>query len=226
MDTTTGALQPPAAPLPAELRELLGASDADSFEQALDALIRRREHALFHALGKLARELHEAVKHLASDVESGGLAAQALPEARRRLGEAMSMSEQAAHASLDVTERLMPEAARLEEAASTLMMRCDGLAGDPLADDAGTLARQAAIFADACREGLREMTVAQSWQDLTGQRMQQIAAFMERAEHVLLELVQLAGTLAGTPPAPAVPTSGATASTQDQVDRLLAEFGF
>jgi len=64
------------------------------------------------------------------------------------------------------------------------------------------------------------MVEAQSWQDLSGQRVAQVEAFMAKVESSLVELVRLTGSLAGgTAPA-------AEKVSQDEVDRLLSEFGF
>jgi chemotaxis protein CheZ len=64
------------------------------------------------------------------------------------------------------------------------------------------------------------MVEAQSWQDLSGQRVSQVAAFMGKVESSLLELVRLTGTLAGSN------TPAVDRVSQDEVDRLLCEFGF
>jgi chemotaxis protein CheZ len=65
------------------------------------------------------------------------------------------------------------------------------------------------------------MVEAQSWQDLSGQRVAQVEAFMAKVESSLVELVRLTGSLAGANHAPA-----ADKVSQDEVDRLLSEFGF
>jgi chemotaxis protein CheZ len=64
----------------------------------------------------------------------------------------------------------------------------------------------------------------QAWQDLSGQRLQQVNTFIDNVETALVELARLTGTISGAPAggerrAPAV-------STQDEVDRLLSDFGF
>jgi chemotaxis protein CheZ len=66
------------------------------------------------------------------------------------------------------------------------------------------------------------MVMAQSWQDLSGQRIKKVVNFIESVESSLLELVRLTGALAGSE----VPASAVKVSSQDDADRLLSEFGF
>ncbi|CAM5452449.1 hypothetical protein [Rhodanobacter lindaniclasticus] len=61
--------------LPAELRELLNSPGGAEFEQALDAIVRQREQHMFRALGQLARDLHDAVRRLGSDLAQDGFPA-------------------------------------------------------------------------------------------------------------------------------------------------------
>jgi chemotaxis protein CheZ len=65
------------------------------------------------------------------------------------------------------------------------------------------------------------MVLAQSWQDLTGQRIKKVASFIGTVESSLLELVRLTGALAGSETPAAVKVS-----SQEDADRLLSEFGF
>ncbi len=224
MDTQARAAQ---APLPGELAALLAASDEAGFERALAELIRAREGALFRALGQVARQMHEAIKRLAREVpvdtSAGGM-----PDARRQLDEALAISERAANAHLDLGERLLPAAIRLESRALELHALAQAHAGAPLAAPALALAAEASAFAGSSREGLRELVEAQSWQDLSGQRMRRVGAFLDHVDQSLLELVRLVGAATGAVRTDAAEALAAPArlSAQEQVDQLLTEFGF
>jgi chemotaxis protein CheZ len=89
-------------------------------------------------------------------------------------------------------------------------------------DAAAVLAREAVDFAGSCRDGLADMVLAQSWQDLTGQRIKKVASFIGSVETSMLDLVRLTGALAGGE----APVSAVKVSSQDDADRLLSEFGF
>ena len=200
-----------------ELRELLDADDNVAFEQALDRLIRSREQHLFLALGHLARDLHESARRLASDISTDGVPGN-MGDARKHLRDVLEMSSQAAHRTLDFSEKLRPQAQDLARQADEVLVLDHA---DPaFATHATALAVRVGDFAQSCDIGFGEMVEAQSWQDLSGQRVAQVETFMAKVESSLVELVRLTGSLAGGN-APA-----ADKVSQDEVDRLLSEFGF
>jgi chemotaxis protein CheZ len=200
-----------------ELRDLLEADDSVAFEQALDQLIRSREQHLFLALGHLARDLHESARRLAADISTDGVPGN-MSDARKHLRDVLEMSSQAAHRTLDFSDKLRPQAQALARQADELLVIDHA---DPaFASNATALAVRVGDFAQSCDIGFGEMVEAQSWQDLSGQRVAQVEAFMAKVEASLVELVRLTGSLAGAhTPAP-------DKVSQDEVDRLLSEFGF
>jgi chemotaxis protein CheZ len=127
------------------------------------------------------------------------------------------MSAQAAHRSIDFAERMRPAAESLAHNAGEVLAFTDSKS-----DPAAVLAHQASDFAISCKDGLADMVMAQSWQDLSGQRIKKVVNFIESVESSLLELVRLTGALAGSE----APASVAKVSSQDDADRLLSEFGF
>ena len=201
--------------LPAEVRALLNSTDGAAFEQALDSMVRQREQHLFRALGVLARDLHGAVCRLGSDLANEGVP-ESMNDARNYLAEVLEMSSKAAHRSLDFVDRMRPEAEALSANAVAVL---DFSSSET--DPAAVLARQAQVFANACAEGLNDMVLVQSWQDLAGQRVKKVVSFIESVESSLLELVRLTGALAGRE----APVEVAKVASQDEVDRLLSEFG-
>ncbi|TAL75017.1 MAG: chemotaxis protein CheZ [Rhodanobacter sp.] len=208
------AKQPMAmdAALPPQLRELLNSPDGAAFEKALDEMVRQRELSLFRALGKLARDLHDAVRRLGGDLAEEGVPG-IVADARQHLQEVLEMSASAANRSLDLAERLRPQAALLAERAADALKAAPGDA----------LAGEAATFAENCRTSFANMVVAQSWQDLSGQRIKKVATFIGSVETSLLELVRLTGALAGDETAKAEVEK---VTSQEDADRLLSEFGF
>ena len=201
--------------LPNELRALLNSPDGAEFEQALDAIVRQREQHMFRALGQLARDLHDAVRWLGTDLAQDGFPGN-VADARQYLQDALEMSANAAHRTIDFAERMRPQAEALTINAAEMLKWTQS--NEP----ASVLARESVMFADSCREGLAELVVAQSWQDLTGQRIKKVDNFIGSVESTLLELVRLTGALAGSD----VPASVVKVSSQEEADRLLSEFGF
>jgi chemotaxis protein CheZ len=214
MNATTSAVV--GENLPPEVVALLNSTDGAAFEQALDVMVRQREQHMFRALGVLARDLHGAVCRLGSDLANEGLP-DSMTNARNYLAEVLDMSAKAAHRSLDFVDRMRPEAEALSTNAIAVL---DFSKGD--ADPAAVLARQAQVFASTCTDGLNDMVLVQSWQDLAGQRVKKVVNFIESVESSLLELVRITGALAGRE----APVEVAKVNSQDEVDRLLSEFGF
>jgi chemotaxis regulatin CheY-phosphate phosphatase CheZ len=210
------ATDPESPTLPPELRALLETRDPEAFEANLDALFAHRQQALFRSLGHLTRDLHASILRLTRET---GQPSSCAPEARERLREALEMSAGAAHANLATAERLRPQAARLRDEA-----RAVAAAGgaDPAA--ALRLAENTAEFAGTCLDDFTKLVESQSWQDLSGQRLQQVSTFIDHVERALLELARLTGTISGVPPGGE--RQKPAASTQDEVDRLLSDFGF
>ena len=214
MDTPTSDTAPHA--LPPELRTLLETRDADAFEASLDALFAHRQQDLFRALGHLTRDLHESVVSLTRET---GQPPAGAPDARRRLQEALEMTAGAAHENLAMVERLRPQAEHLGGAARAIAA---ARASDQTA--ALRLAHDSERFADACLEDFTRLVEKQSWQDLSGQRLQQVSQFIDKVEGALLKLVRITGSIGGVPAT--LESHTQRASTQDEVDRLLSEFGF
>ena len=208
-------ITPMSAALPQEVQELLASPDGATFEMALDTMVRQREQHLFRALGLLARDLHEAVRRLGGELAQEGVPG-IVADARQHLQDVLEMSANAANRSIDFAERLRPQAASLAQHADAILQRVDG------SDPAAALAHEAVGFAGSCRDGLADMVVAQSWQDLTGQRIKKVASFISTVESSLLELVRLTGALAGVE----APVDVAKVTSQEDADRLLSEFGF
>ncbi|MBB5359940.1 chemotaxis protein CheZ [Rhodanobacter sp. ANJX3] len=202
--------------LPPEVLALLNSEDGLAFEQALDRIVREREQHLFRALGRLARDLHGAMRRLGGELTFEGVP-ESMADARKHLVEVLDMSAKAAHRSLDFADRMRPEAVALSANAAEVLDFAKGTT-----DPAAVLAHQAIAFAEKCGEGLDDMVMAQSWQDLSGQRIKKVVSFIESVETSLLELVRLTGSLASGDKPEAV----AKVSSQDEADRLLSEFGF
>ena len=202
--------------MPVEVLALLNSEDGAAFEQALDTMVRQREQHLFRALGLLARDLHGAVRRLGGELAFEG-APSSMADARQHLIEVLDMSAKAAHRSLDFAERMRPEADALSRNAAEVLDF-----NDSATNSTAVLARQAQTFAEHCCDGLDDMVMAQSWQDLSGQRIKKVVGFIESVETSLLELVRLTGSLASGDK----PVTAAKVSSQDDADRLLSEFGF
>ena len=162
------------------------------------------EASLMAGLARLSQQLGEALGELpAVDAAVGEL-----PDACARLDHVVAMTEQATHRTLDLVE----ESQKLME---RLLV--------PGADHEALL--------QALRTNLREMALAQSYQDLSGQIIRKVAAIV-RGVHDQLTALGLPPTAAARPAAdplapagPAVAGIDRPAASQQDADDLLSNLG-
>jgi chemotaxis protein CheZ len=199
-------------------------------------------HDVYQRLGKLARELHNALRELGYEkcVED---AVKALPDTRERLAYIASLTGKAAERVLAGVERCKSaqEAMRTDSAAlgarweklfegGLALDEFKALAADTRAHFAGYPGRAAATDRE-----LTEIMLAQDFHDLTGQVIQRIVGVAQSLEEQLVRLLLDAspperrgelkdGWLSG----PVVSAAGRTdvVTSQGQVDELLESLGF
>ncbi len=132
--------------------ESLERGDEAGWRRHVDALAASRTRNFVDGLGRLARDLAQALDTLPAAPAEGGL-----DDACARLDHVVTMTEQATHRTLDLIEDSRALVARLREG--------------PLDDShSGTV--------DALRDNLREMALAQSHQDLGGQIIRRVAGIV------------------------------------------------
>lgn len=193
-------------------------------------------------IGQLTRTLHENLRELGYE-KALEQAAAAIPDARDRLAYVASMSEQAAQRALNaievaqpIQEKLALEAAELASGWGNLLERkltldeFKALVGTTHAFLTAVPERTAATNAQ-----LREIMMAQDFQDLTGQVIKKITEMIQTLEQELLNLLlenipaERRGDL---PPSllngPVVNPQGRSdvVKSQQQVDELLGSLGF
>lgn len=227
-------------------RALLGhleaGNDAEA-ERLLDEWAGVRESELFRELGKLTRDLHEALNAFRLDARLADIAAVDIPDAKDRLRYVITMTEQSASRTLGAIETCRP-------LCDELRARGDALARDwqrflrreMQAAEFRELTRRLAEFLPWVVEGagrmkgdLSEVLMAQGFQDLTGQIIKRVIALVEEVERNLVNLIRLTGSKSGDAQAkagalegPQVPgrQSADAVSGQDEVDELLSSLGF
>lgn len=188
-----------------------------AFDAAVDALCSTRSQSMVHNLARLTRSVHESLHHIDMGDRLAEMSGQHLPDAQLRLEHVVKLTEDAAHQTLDQTERAQGAVRELG-------------AGLPEALRARHAAQLQAIEAS-----LSEISVAQAYQDLAGQTIRKVAALVTDVEAQLVQLLRSSGlapkkpqqasateTLAG-PAVPGLDTDHANG--QDDVDQLLASLG-
>lgn len=233
----------------AAARELLAALEEghdDRANFALERLVSDRDSDLFREIGRLTRELHDALGRVDVDDRLATLAQSEIPDAKERINYVIAKTEQAAHRTLEAIETLSPLAERIEHNAAAIIgdwarfTRREMSAGEFRALSARLGEFLHALHADSksIRSGLGDVLMAQDYQDLTGQVLRRIIGLVQEVEESLVRAISRTGGLAV--PAHGAQTCGLEAegpaaiereraravSGQDDVDALLSSLGF
>lgn len=198
---------------------------------------------LVQRLGKVARQLHEALKELGCETVIAE-AAQAVPDARQRLHYIAQMTEQAASRVLNATDIAIPLQKSLAEKAEALKKRWDDLFANrlspqefrELAHDTRAFLVDAADTSRATTQQLMEIMMAQDFQDLTGQVIKKVIEIVGRIETELLQILIEAIPEEARPKkavevslmnGPVIDTrKEGVITSQEEVDDLLKSLGF
>jgi chemotaxis protein CheZ len=225
--------------------------DEKGAKEVIDDLTNIRESDLYQEMGKLTRELHDAITAFGMDEQISTLAQQDIPDARQRLRYVIDMTDQAAHRTLNAVEESLPICEELEARSRTLQDDWQRFVKrDMDINEFKQLAMRLDEFFSAntgdagkLRASLNSVLMAQDFQDLTSQIIKKVIKLVEEVESNLVELIKLTRgpdemesekqapkekpeeKLAG-PVVPGVNDGGGTVSGQDEVDDLLSSLGF
>lgn len=212
-----------------ELADLLSKGDVAAIEQLLDIVAQKRQKGILSELGRLTRQLHEALNSVRLDPRLSSMVREDLPDVKNRLDYIVKMSEQAANRTLAMVEAAIPllEVVR-DEARATLPNVTEA--------QAKVLCTHAQENCEKTLEYLTEVLTAQAYQDLTGQVVSRLIALVQNMETHLLQLLLYTATSGlgvGDEEAKTdSPFSGPAVSGQElardqnDVDALLAQLGF
>jgi len=231
----------------ARVKDLLVCMEKGNEEDAIeiiDELTTIRETELYQDMGKLTRELHDAISNFGIDDSISKLAEKSIPDARERLNYVISKTDEAANQTLEAIEESIPICDNLNNQALELHDSWKKFTNRELsADEFRTLSREITEFFDntqklsSVKGYLTTVLLAQEYQDLTGQIIKKVITLVGEVEDKLVGLVQLTGapqvkketesesaSLDG-PPVPGIAHKD-TVSGQDEVDDLLSSLGF
>ncbi len=181
----------------------LESGDESGWRREIDALAALRTQPMMAGLGRLARELGQALGELPTVPSEAG----ELDDACARLDHVVEMTEKATHRTLDLAEQCRELVGGLREGAL------------PAVEQEQALER--------IRHNLTEIALTQSYQDLTGQIIRRVVGIVRRVHEGFGALglppkeEQPNGKLAG----PAVAGLDRHAVSQDDADALLSGLG-
>ncbi len=197
---------------------------------------------MFNRIGHMARKLHDSIRELGYDKALEDSARQ-IPDARERLAYIAQMTEQAASRVLNAVDIAQPAQNELEQRTKALGARWDKMFANQLSvDEFKALAADTRGFFAAAptvigvtNAQLTEITLAQDFQDLTGQVIKKVVEVVQGFETQLLQVLieampeeRKAEAPAGLMNGPAINAAGRgdVVTSQAQVDDLLESLGF
>ncbi|MCG8425995.1 MAG: protein phosphatase CheZ [Chromatiales bacterium] len=221
----------------------LESGDDEAAEITLDQIAIKKEPDLFQEVGRLTRELHEAINGFLLDQRIAELAERDIPDASERLNYVIEMTEDSANRTLEAVEESLPIADEVKEKADRLaeqwqLFRTRQLSVDEfriLSEELNQFFTQLTEHVGVINGNLSQVLMAQDFQDLTGQIIRQVITLVHDVEEKLVQLVRISGAQlpdkqqhAEKLEGPVVPgvDQGDVVAGQDDVDDLLSSLGF
>ena len=233
-----------------ELVAQLESGEEEASYQTLEEMTQLRETEMFQQIGKLTRDLHEALNSFQVDTRISTLAEEEIPDARERLRYVISMTDQAANRTLNAVEESLPLCGELQTKVAEIEQDWNRFLRKELSvEEFRTLSRDIKTHLAESSAGLvtlkgnlNEVLMAQDFQDLTGQIIHRVISLVEEVEGNLVDLIRISGGRAAggepktgkaavdgiEPQGPQVPgvDHADAVSGQDEVDDLLSSLGF
>lgn len=229
-------------------------SRVDEVTDQINLLTSSQEsQSLIREIAYIAREVYESLNTFSSELPLQGLSesAEGISEAVKRMNSVIQRLEEAALQNLDSLDAHLARIKQGQHSAGELLdalRASQHLLGeiklqnpataarltrlqDQLGDGIGSRVMLLRNRAELNRESLISMTANQSFQDLTGQTLKKIIAFVETLEMQILAILEKYRPVLGlsgpkTKPVAEASDSRQQSQDQDQVDALLADLGF
>lgn len=216
----------------AQINHAYAGGDEREFELVLDELFASRKSMVLADAQRLSRSLLTALTRFRSGSDDSMDGVEDMPAARQHLDHVLTMTEEAAHRTLDLIEQSAPLADATARDAAALSDSLD----DRSHNEIRHFLAEVRGNAEQVRRNLTEVMLAQSFQDLSGQVLRGVRNLVVEVEDVLQDLAALAGVDLGSPgftAVPGAPPGGATGSprarsvvtAQVDVDDLIAGVG-
>ncbi|NVJ48734.1 MAG: protein phosphatase CheZ [Gammaproteobacteria bacterium] len=183
------------------LLDCLEEGNIQAARETIDSLSQIREASLFCEVGKLTRQLHEALANFQLDDKIAGLAAQEIPDAKDRLNYVIETTENAANKTMDSVEQCLPISENIRDTADNLLGDWERLyrrelkPGEfrELASRVEEFLKSVGNDSTELNKLLTDVLVAQDYQDLTGQVIRKVITLVQDVEENLVDLVKMFG---------------------------------
>jgi len=215
-------------------------------DQLITSLNSQHESMLFQEIGKLTRQLHDALGSFRDDERISNLAENRIPDARERLNYVIERTEESAHRTLNAVEEALPIAHELQENGSAMREEWAKFTRREMdAEEFRQMSKRIEGFLESVEgdakhlnKGLSDVMMAQDFQDLTGQIIRQVIELVQDLEEGLVSVIKNSGRMGATVeetkdmdivaegPQVNKEDDPNVMSGQDDVDDLLSSLGF
>jgi len=215
-------------------------------DQLITSLNSQHESVLFQEVGKLTRQLHDALGSFRDDERISNLAENRIPDARERLNFVIEKTEESAHRTLNAVEEALPIAHELQENGSAMREEWAKFTRREMnAEEFRQMSKRIEGFLESVEvdakhlnKGLSDVMMAQDFQDLTGQIIRQVIQLVQDLEEGLVSVIKNSGrmgTVAEETKDIDIVAEGPQVNKeddpnvmtgQDDVDDLLSSLGF
>lgn len=233
------------------LTDAIVSKDEEKISNIVGELTTLRESSLYQELGMLTREIHDSISSFGNDERIAELATEDIPDAKERLNFIVTKTDEAAHRTMTVAEETMEVMDNLSGKAEVMRMRWAQFRNRELSKvEFIQLSNEITQFLGSVEPEsatvngkMTEIMLAQDYQDITGQMIKQVVTMVKEVEDKLVRLVAISGLGNASPtkkkeakkevdgeiavgPQLATADKEAVASSQGDVDDLLASLGF
>jgi len=234
-----------------QTRDLLAHLENNEIEDAqelIDALATDGDEDLFVEIGKLTRNLHEALTNFQMDSRITDIAASEIPDAKERLNYVIEKTEEAANKTMDKVEGCTELSNNMAKDAGDLLSEWKKLYSRELAPgEFRELCKRIELHlqknkddAQLLHSDLNDVLMAQDYQDLTGQVIRQVITLVHDVEESMINIIKMFGSMDGynlakdkapskkgvEGPVVDFKKRDDVVNGQDEVDDLLSSLGF
>jgi len=212
------------------------------------------DHDFYSSVGELTRKLHDSMSSFMNDTRIHMMTNEDMPDARQRLQHVVELTEKSAHTTITLIEHSNPLLLKMQVKAVMLQQQLNAYKNQAYKNSQMGLNKEFDAFLQLVElsskniiKDLKEIMLAQNYQDLTGQVIQRVSTLVQEVENNLLTLlqtnnenvkdVQMQVDIVSDKKkeeqdnkghGPAVPgvTKGEVLNSQEEVDDLLSSLGF
>ncbi|MGK2235596.1 MAG: chemotaxis protein CheZ [Pseudomonadota bacterium] len=171
--------------------------EQDKANQLILEAASKEQSELFAEVGKLTRQLHEALKSFELDTRLTDITTDAIPDAKKRLNYVIEMTENAANKTMDAVEASLPIAQQLADEISHIKPTWDRLMSreielgefKQLCHSIDKFMNNSHHKTDELQNLMTNVLMAQDYQDLTGQVIRRVIELVREVEESLLHLL-------------------------------------